>query len=122
GGQQISVIVERLGRENLNAPIVGIADERRAAVRLGVRLNEFAHPFKTRPAWGRDRIVVSPQQLVTGQKRFEHQAVVCRRLLEVDAVWRRLIEDLVLNDGPAEGAPTAGAPRTPKEAAEKHQA
>src|SRR5205823_13495216 len=40
GGQQISVIVERLGRENLNAPIVGIADERRAAVRLGVRLNE----------------------------------------------------------------------------------
>ena len=65
---------------------------------------------------------MSPQQFVTGQKPFEHQAVVRRRLFEVHTVGRRLIEDLLLHDGPAEGAPAAGAPRAAEEAAEKHQA
>ena len=43
-----------------------------------------------------------------GQKRLEHESVVRRRLLEVHAIGRRLLEDLPFDYGPAEREPGAG--------------
>src|SRR6185295_825235 len=115
------MIVRLLGSENLNASIVGIADERRETVRLRVGGDELAHPFETRPAFG-PRLVAAPRQKqVRGQETLQHQPVVGRRQLEVDAVSRGLVEDFLFDDRTAERQPSARRSRALEEAAEEDE-
>ena len=84
--------------------------------------DELAHAFEPFPAGGRRILAVLPKHQIAGQKCFEHEPVIRGRLLEVHAVWRGLLEDLLFDDGAADREPGAGRARAPEEAAEKHQA
>ncbi len=58
------MIVDALQSELLHAAIVGVADERDGAVRLGVGLDELEHALETRDATRRQPLAVPLEQQV----------------------------------------------------------
>ena len=122
GREPVAVIVDPLGAEDLHAPIVGITDEGRQAIRFGVGGDEVAHFFETGPGLRAGVDAAALQQQVAGGERLQHQSVIGGRLFEVDAVRRHLIEDLRDDDVAADLLPASAAGGGNEERAEKHQA
>src|SRR6185436_20490984 len=107
---------------NLHPAVIGIADERRTAVWLEVCLDVVAHTLEARPRVGGHLLAVLFEQQVARRKRLEHQAVIGRRLLEVDAVRRDLVEDLRDDEIASDRPPLSAARRLSEQRPEKDQA
>ena len=58
------MVVDRLRPELLHPAIVGVADERREAVRLGVGLDELQHPLEPSPRARGQRLAVQLEQQI----------------------------------------------------------
>ena len=121
GREQVAVIVDRLRPELLHAPIVRVSDERRQAARLGVRRHEVEHPPQPRPLALRHRLAVLLEQQIRREEQLQHEPVVGRRLLEIDAIFRDLLEHLVAHNAPASGQPVASSGGVLEEQPEEHE-
>ena len=115
------MIVDCLRPELLHAPIVRVSDERRQAARLGVRRHEVEHPPQPRPLALRHRLAVLLEQQIRREEQLQHEPVVGRRLLEIDAIFRDLLEHLVAHNAPASGQPVASSGGVLEEQPEEHE-